>query len=60
MFIRFSTDFHGLAMFGIMLEHLTSDVLANRSCVFWAASVPEQNKVQDRLSSPSLLAVLVL
>jgi len=60
MFIRFSTNFHGLPMFGIMREHLTSDFLENYSGVFWAVSVPEQNRVQDRLSSPSLSAILVL
>lgn len=47
-------------MFRIMLERLTSDFLENCSSVFWAASLPEQNKVQDRLSSPSLMSAHVL
>lgn len=51
MFIRLSTNFLGCAMVRIMLEHLTSDFLEDCSCVFWAASVPGQNRARDRLSS---------
>lgn len=47
MFIRFSTNFHGLSVLRMMLEHLISDFLEKCSSVCWAASVLVQKTVQN-------------
>lgn len=52
MFIRFSTNFHGLSVLRIMLEHLISDFLEKCSSVCWAASVLVQKTVQNLPSLP--------
>lgn len=47
MFIRFSTNSHGLSVLRIMLEHLISDFLEKCGSVCWAGSVLVQKKVQN-------------